>query len=160
MLNARDAANESGLRLCIRNVTDPQRNKAVAPDDVALQVIQTIDPYEETKRKFPMLYFAALGMIKQLIREEQRSRRQRKDGDELNSPLLPGFELLQPKYPRAHNGHGKPTYVPRDEITERDWLWNLGQFDRDIEGREAHRDQFRRWGLARGFREQAARAQS
>ena len=65
---------------------------------------------------------------------------------------IPGLEIdrLQRRYPQAHakeeedEGRG---YILREEMSEEDWRWNLGQFDKDIAGRQRHREQFKRWGM-------------
>jgi len=46
---------------------------------------------------------------------------------------LPGddFALLQARYPRAL---GKQGYVPRADMTEKDWEWNVMDLDDKITG--------------------------
>lgn len=120
---------------------------------VAVEVLKTLDPDDTVRKTQPLIYLAAHSALQQTARSILRRKYPagRQDGESKKDHVLPGFERLQRRYPQAHNDGEERGYILRESMTEDDWRWNLAQFSKDIVGRQLHREQFRRWGLARGW---------
>ena len=153
----------------LANVVEPyirrrETHRVIDPSDIADMVMGDLDKEGIVKNQYPLIFFAAHSAYKQTARAILRRRYPRGGGvtgsqDEKpnRERPIPGLEIdkLQRRYPQAHakiddtdeeetEGRG---YVLREAMTEEDWLWNIGQFDKDIAGRQRHREQFKQWGI-------------
>jgi hypothetical protein len=140
----RDKAEKSRLRQLVRNITEPIKNKSeIVPEDIATKVLDGLDPAGTVSKGFPYIYMAAALMFRQVTRQEMRGKP--RIGKAPN-PVLPGFEELQDRYPKARKQGKKPRYVLRDKMTRPDWLWNLDQLAAKENGLGKHREQLKKWG--------------
>lgn len=141
------------------------KDKIIDPAVVAEMVMRDLDKVRIVKNDYPQIYFAAHHAVRQTAREILRRRYPRGGsamsegaGHREREAPIPGLETdrLQRRYPQAHKsldvddeddddaGRG---YILREAMSEEDWLWNLGQFDKDIVARQKHRDQLKQWGV-------------
>lgn len=131
-----------------RRATD---KTTIDPTDIATKVLNKLDPSGTVSKDFPYIYMAASFMFRQVTRQEIRKA---PHNGQPKHPILPGFEELQYRYPKAHTKGKKPRYVLRDKMTRADWLWNLEQLRKSQNGLSKHQGQLKTWGEeVRGWRE-------
>jgi hypothetical protein len=136
--------------------------KLVANSIRSLDHTVIVDPVAVAKDTFEKLTpelrdIAAILMLRQIARNVLRNLHKPNGKKKLETtvhrasekaPTFPGpdFDLLQERYPKAHTKDGERGYVPRDQMTNADWDWNLDQLDAKqlVHGR--HFFQLKRWG--------------
>lgn len=136
----------------------------ISPGMIARRAMDQLDPDHVVQTNYPQIYYAAAFMLRQASRAILRKKyphgigtEREGSAKERSQPLLiEDMDCLQRRYPQAHRSYEVDDeddeeagrgYILRELMTEEDWLWNLGQFDKAIVSRQKHREQLKRWGI-------------
>lgn len=151
-------------KLVLPIIDEMADQRIISPSMIARRAMEQLDPDHVVRTNYPQIYYTATFMLTQtsraiLRRKYPHGTGAERDGSakEKSQPLLiKDMDCLQRRYPQAHrsfdvldeddeeDGRG---YVLREYMTEEDWLWNLGQFDKAIVSRQKHREQLKLWGM-------------
>lgn len=159
------------LRKLVLPIIDEMADEGIiSPAMVARRAMDNLDPDHVVQTRYPKIYWLADFTLRQDSRAVLRGKYPHGTGieregsaKEKSHPLLiKDLDCLQRRYPQAHRSHDVDdedddeeagrAYVLRELMTEEDWLWNLGQFDKAIVSRQKHRQQLKQWGMkAKGW---------
>lgn len=164
-----DRQEQRKLQDVIRPIIDGARGDiVVSPRWVAMETMSRIDPQNLLRRQFPLAFVAANMTFREIAMKMLREKYESPASSERMSPArdvspqrpaaepkvdyqplesepkqlrLPGFELLQHRYPKP-DGSG---YVRLEDLTPEDAEWNAVRLERAGRTAIAHAEQLRLW---------------